>query len=260
MPKVKKVKSVKDLTELRKWIRSRAKSFTSKISICGGTGCRASQAQDVIDALRKELEKKELEKSIQIRVTGCHGFCEQGPLMIIEPGNIFYCGLKPEDPDEIIAKTILKGEVIERLLYIDPVTSKKVRTESEVPFYRAQDRQLLVQNMQVDPCSIEDYIAIRGYSALAKTLTKFSPEEVIKEVRNSGLRGRGGAGFPTARKWAECRSAPGDEKYVVCNADEGDPGAYMDRSVLEGNPHLVIEGMMIGAWATFMFVMNIPLQ
>ncbi|MEE9566152.1 MAG: NAD(P)H-dependent oxidoreductase subunit E, partial [Desulfobacteria bacterium] len=249
MPKVKKIESVKDLTELRERLRSRGKSFKSKISICGGTGCHASRVQDVIDAVRKELEKKELKKSVQIRVTGCHGFCEQGPLMIIEPGNIFYCGLKPEDADEIIAKTILKGEVIEHLLYIDPVTSKKVRTEAEVPFYRAQDRELLAQNMQVDPCSIEDYIAIGGYSALAKTLTKFSPEEVIKEVKISGLRGRGGGGFPTARKWAECRSAPGEEKYVICNADEGDPGAYMDRSVLEGNPHLVIEGMMIGAWA-----------
>ncbi|UCG63578.1 MAG: 4Fe-4S binding protein [Deltaproteobacteria bacterium] len=249
MPTAKKVKSVKDLTELRKRLRWRAKSVKSKISMCGGTGCRASGAQDVIDALIKGLKKKKLEKSVQIRVTGCHGFCEQGPLIIIEPGNIFYCGLKPEDADEIIAKTILKGEVIERLLYVDPVTSKKVRTESEIPFYRAQDRQLLAQNMQVDPCAIEDYIAIGGYSAFAKTLTELSPEEVIKEVRISGLRGRGGAGFPTASKWAECRSAPGEEKYVICNADEGDPGAYMDRSVLEGNPHLVIEGMMIGAWA-----------
>jgi len=221
----------------------------STISICGGTGCRASGAQDVIDALRKGLEKRELEKSIRIRVTGCHGFCEQGPLMIIEPGNLFYCGLKPEDTAEIIDKTILRGEVLERLLYIDPVTSKKAQTGSEIPFYRAQDRQLLAQNMQVDPCSIEDYIAIGGYSALANTLAELSPEDIIKEIKVSGLRGRGGAGFPTADKWANCRSAPGEEKYVICNADEGDPGAYMDRSVLEGNPHLVIEGMMIGARA-----------
>jgi len=249
MPKGKKIKNVKDLTELRKRIRLRDKSFTSKIFICGGTGCRASRAQDVIDALRKALKKREIEKSVQIRVTGCHGFCEQGPLMIIEPGNIFYSGLKPKDADEIIATTIVKGEVIERLLYIDPVTSKKVRTESEIPFYRAQDRQLLAQNTHLDPCSIEDYIATRGYSGLTKILTEFTPEDVINEIRTSGLRGRGGAGFPTAKKWDECRSAPGDEKYVICNADEGDPGAYMDRSVLEGNPHLVIEGMMIGAWA-----------
>jgi NADH:ubiquinone oxidoreductase subunit F (NADH-binding)/(2Fe-2S) ferredoxin len=244
MPTVKKVESVKELTELRERLRWRAKGFQHKITICGGSGCRASRAQEVIDALRKGLEK-----SVWIRVTGCHGFCEQGPLMIIEPGNIFYCGLKPEDADEIIAQTILKAEVLDRLLYIDPVTSKKVRTESEIPFYRAQDRQLLAGNMRVDPCSIEDYIAIGGYSALAKTLAGFSPDDVIKEIKSSGLRGRGGAGFPTASKWAECRSAPGEEKYVICNADEGDPGAYMDRSVLEGNPHLVIEGMMIGAWA-----------
>lgn len=169
--------------------------------------------------------------------------------MIIEPGNLFYRGLKPEDAAEIIEKTILRGEVLERLLYIDPVTSEKALTGSEIPFYRAQDRQLLAQNTQVDPCSIEDYIAIGGYSALANTLARFSPEDIIKEIKVSGLRGRGGAGFPTAEKWADCRSAPGEEKYVICNADEGDPGAYMDRSVLEGNPHLVIEGMMIGARA-----------
>ena len=250
MPKVKpRVKSVKDLTELCKRLRSSAKNFKSKLTICGGTGCHASRSQDVIDAVKKELKKQKLEKSVRVRVTGCHGFCEQGPLMILEPGNIFYCGLKPGDAGEIIAETILKGEVIERLLYTDPVTSNKIQTEAEIPFYRAQDRQLLAQNRHVDPCSIEDYIAIGGYSALAKTLTEFSPERVIKEVKISGLRGRGGGGFPTARKWAECRSAPGEEKYVICNADEGDPGAYMDRSILEGNPHLVIEGMMIGAWA-----------
>lgn len=250
MPKVKpRVKSVKDLTELRKRLRSSVKNFKSKLTICGGTGCHASRSQDVIDAFKKELKKRKLEEGVWVRATGCHGFCEQGPLMILEPGNIFYCGLKPGDAGEIIAETILKGEVIERLLYTDPVTSKKVRTEAEIPFYRAQDRQLLAQNRHVDPCSIEDYIAIGGYSALAKTLTEFSPEKVIEEVKISGLRGRGGGGFPTARKWAECRYAPGEEKYVICNADEGDPGAYMDRSILEGNPHLVIEGMMIGAWA-----------
>jgi NADH-quinone oxidoreductase subunit F len=203
----------------------------------------------VIDAMKKELKKQKLGRKVSVRVTGCHGFCEQGPIMVLEPGNIFYCHLKPEDTPEIVTKTLLKGEVIDRLLYTDPVTSQKVKTEAEIWFYRRQDRQLLAQNRQVDPCSIEDYIDIDGYTALAKTLAELSPEAVIEKIKDSGLRGRGGGGFPTARKWSECRSAPGDEKYVICNADEGDPGAYMDRSVLEGNPHLVLEGMMIGAYA-----------
>jgi NADH-quinone oxidoreductase subunit F len=203
----------------------------------------------VIDAVKKELKKQKLGRKVSVRVTGCHGFCEQGPIMVLEPGNIFYCHLKPEDAPEIVTKTLLKGEVIDRLLYTDPTTSQKVKTEAEIWFYRAQDRQLLAQNRQVDPCSIEDYIDIEGYTALAKTLVELSPEAVIEKIKDSGLRGRGGGGFPTFRKWTECRSAPGDEKYVICNADEGDPGAYMDRSVLEGNPHLVLEGMMIGAFA-----------
>jgi NADH-quinone oxidoreductase subunit F len=195
------------------------------------------------------LVKQGLEKSVLVRTTGCHGFCEQGPIVVIEPDNTFYCHVLPDDAREIIDKTVCKGEVIERLLYTDPVSGKTIQTESEIPFYSAQDRQLLAQNRQINPRDIEDYIAIGGYSALAKTLTRIAPETVIEEIKASGLRGRGGAGFPTGRKWAECREAAGDEKYVICNADEGDPGAYMDRCLLEGNPHLVLEGMMIGAWA-----------
>jgi NADH-quinone oxidoreductase subunit F len=186
---------------------------------------------------------------VRLCVTGCHGFCEQGPIIVIEPGNVFYCHVSPEDAFEIVSQTLVKGEIIERLLYTDPVSGEKVQTESEVPFYRAQDQQLLSQNRMVDPCSIEDYIVAGGYSALTKVLNGMAPEEVIKEIKSSGLRGRGGGGFPTGRKWSECQEAPGDEKYVICNADEGDPGAYMDRGVLEGNPQLVLEGMMIGAWA-----------
>jgi NADH-quinone oxidoreductase subunit F len=169
--------------------------------------------------------------------------------MIIEPGNIFYCHISSEDAFEIVYQTIIKGEVIERLLYKDPVSGKSIRTEAEIPFYQAQDRQILSQNLMVDPCSIDDYIVTGGYSALTRVLGRMMPEKIIKEIKASGLRGRGGGGFPTGRKWSECKEAPGDEKYVICNADEGDPGAYMDRCVLEGNPHLVLEGMMIGAWA-----------
>ncbi len=244
-----KLNNISDLNAMRKRLRSRRDSIRTVITICGGTGCQASRSQDVIDAVKKELKKQKLGRKVVVRVTGCHGFCEQGPIMVLEPGNIFYCHLKTEDAADIVTKTLLKGEVIERLLYTDPVTSQKIQTEAEIPFYRAQDRQLLAQNRQLDPCSIEDYLAIGGYSALAKTLAELTPEAVIEKIKASGLRGRGGGGFPTARKWTECRDTPGDEKYVICNADEGDPGAYMDRSVLEGNPHLVLEGMMIGAWA-----------
>jgi len=243
------INTIVALETLRKKLQDHRKSFKSSITLCGGTGCQASRAQDLINAVKDELVKQGLEKSVLVRATGCHGFCEQGPIVVIEPGNTFYCHVLPDDAHEIIAKTVCKGEVIERLLYTDPVSGKTIQTESEIPFYRAQDRQLLAQNRQIDPRSIEDYIAIHGYSALEKTLAGTAPETVIKEINSSGLRGRGGGGFPTGRKWAECRKAPGDEKYVICNADEGDPGAYMDRSVLEGNPHLVLEGMMIGAWA-----------
>jgi len=202
-----------------------------------------------MDAVRDELSRQGLEPGVRLRVTGCHGFCEQGPVMVIEPGNVFYCHVSPEDAFEVVSQTVAKGEIVKRLLYTDPVSGKRVQTEMEIPFYRAQDQQLLSQNRLVDPYSIEDYIVAGGYSALTKVLNGISPEEIIKKIKSSGLRGRGGGGFPTGRKWSECREAPGDEKYVICNADEGDPGAYMDRGVLEGNPHLVLEGMMIGAWA-----------
>jgi NADH-quinone oxidoreductase subunit F len=237
------------LETLRKELQNDREGFKSSLTLCGGTGCQASDAKDLISATKNELIEQGLEQSVLVRATGCHGFCEQGPIVVVEPGNVFYCHVLPEDAHEIITKTVCKGEVVERLLYTDPVSGEKIQTETEIPFYRAQDRQLLSQNRRIDPCSIEDYIAVGGYSALSKTLAGIVPEKIIKEISASGLRGRGGGGFPTGRKWAECRQAPGDEKYVICNADEGDPGAYMDRSILEGNPHLVLEGMMIGAWA-----------
>jgi NADH:ubiquinone oxidoreductase subunit F (NADH-binding)/(2Fe-2S) ferredoxin/Pyruvate/2-oxoacid:ferredoxin oxidoreductase delta subunit len=225
------------------------KKSNKTIIICGGTGCTASRSQDVINAINQELLAQDMDSSVHLRVTGCHGFCEQGPIMVIEPGNIFYCHVTPDDAHDIVTLTLRDGEIIERLLYTDPVSGKKIQTEAEIPFYLAQDRQLLSRNREVDPCSIEDYIAAGGYTALVKVLDSLSPEEVLHEIKVSGLRGRGGGGFPTGRKWAECHEAPGDEKYVICNADEGDPGAYMDRCVLEGNPYLILEGMMIGAYA-----------
>jgi len=244
-----KIKTIKGLEALRKRLLKDRKKIQSTLVMCGGTGCQASRCQDVIDAVKDELDKQGLAKSVSIRTTGCHGFCEQGPLMVIEPDNIFYRHISPDDAPEIVAKTIGENEVVERLLYTDPVSGNKVQTEAQIPFYSAQDRHLLSQNRLVDPCSIEDYIANGGYAAFAKALFEIAPESIVREIKDSGLRGCGGGGFPTGRKWAECRQATGDEKYVICNADEGDPGAYMDRCVLEGNPHLVLEGMMIGALA-----------
>lgn len=243
------IATITDLERLRQQLQRDRQAIQHTLTICGGTGCQASRSQAVIAAIKDELLKQGLDGSTHVRVTGCHGFCEQGPVMVIEPENILYCKVTPEDSPEIIAQTVSSGEIVERLLYVDPVSGRRIRTEAEVPFYRAQDRFLLAQNRMISPHSIGDYVAIGGYAALAKALTRMSPGSIVDEIVASGLRGRGGGGFPTGRKWTECRAAAGDEKYVICNADEGDPGAYMDRCLLEGNPHLILEGMMIGAWA-----------
>jgi NADH:ubiquinone oxidoreductase subunit F (NADH-binding)/(2Fe-2S) ferredoxin/NAD-dependent dihydropyrimidine dehydrogenase PreA subunit len=244
-----KLATKQDLETTRQQLLLDRKKIDTTIIICGGTGCTASRSQDVIDAINKELLLQEMDSKVHLRITGCHGFCEQGPIMVIEPGNILYCHVTPEDAHEIVTATLRDGEIIEKFLYTDPVSGRKIRTEAEIPFYLAQDRQILSKNREISPYSIEDYITVGGYRALTKVLEQMSPEEIIHEIKVSGLRGRGGGGFPTGRKWAECHEAPGDEKYVICNADEGDPGAYMDRCVLEGNPYLIIEGMTIGAYA-----------
>jgi NADH:ubiquinone oxidoreductase subunit F (NADH-binding)/(2Fe-2S) ferredoxin len=244
-----RINAITELMALQGRLRTERANGGTVLTVCGGTGCQANKSGAMIDALRAELKRQGLSDSVTLRITGCQGFCEQGPIMVIDPSNIFYCHVAPEDVAEIVARSVQGDEVIDSLLYTDPATGKKVRTEAEISFYRVQDRVLLSQNRQVDPCAIEDYFAIGGYSALAKVLAEHDPEAVIAEISTSGLRGRGGGGFPTGRKWTDCRAAPGDEKYVICNADEGDPGAYMDRSVLEGNPHAVLEGMSIGAWA-----------
>ena len=244
-----RIASKQDLDLMGEQFLLNREKISKTIIICGGTGCKASRSQYVIDAINQELLEQNMNSSVSLRITGCHGFCEQGPIAVIEPGNIFYCHITPDDAHDIVEKTLKNGEVIERLLYTDPVSGNQIRTEAEIPFYLAQDRQLLSRNREINPCSIEDYIATGGYKALAKVLESLSSEEIIREIKVSGLRGRGGGGFPTGRKWTECREAPGDEKYIICNADEGDPGAYMDRCVLEGNPYLVLEGMMIGAYA-----------
>ncbi len=245
----RKIKSAAALEQLRRDILGRKDTSRITVSVCGGTGCRASGAEAVVEAFAEEIEKQELAVKIEFKETGCHGFCERGPVVVIGPKKVFYQHVKPEDVPEIISQTVLKGNVIERLLYTDPATNKEITYEADVPFYNRQTRLLLSANGEIDPTDIDQYIAAGGYSALAKALFKMNPDQIINEVTRSGLRGRGGGGFPTGRKWQSCRVAEGDIKYVLCNADEGDPGAYQDRSLLEGNPHSVIEGMIIGAYA-----------
>ncbi len=229
------------------------------ISVCGGTGCRVYGSEKVIEAFHEEIRQRGLDMSVGFRATGCHGFCEKGPLVVVQPSGIFYQKVQPKDVAEILSETVEAGRVVERLLYTDPVTGQHVAHEHEVPFYEKQMRLVLDQNGQIDPTNIEDYIVLGGYSALSKALTTLTPDAIIDQVIRSGLRGRGGAGFPTGVKWRLCRNALNVQRltfnlerstgYVVCNADEGDPGAYMDRSIMEGNPHRVLEGMIIGAYA-----------
>jgi NADH-quinone oxidoreductase subunit F len=245
----KRLASIRDLHRLREEIVAERSQVDYTVIGCSGTGCQASGSLSVWESLEEELKRQGLAAKVSLRKTGCHGFCEQGPLLIIEPGNIFYCKVKPEDAERIVTETLKDGRIIEDLLYQDPVTGDKSTRESDIPFYKKQKREILAQNKKIDPKRITDYVEVGGYSSLVKVLDGMSPAEVIEEINRSGLRGRGGGGFPTGRKWESCRAAVGEPKYVICNADEGDPGAYMDRSVLEGNPHSVIEGMLIGAYA-----------
>jgi NADH-quinone oxidoreductase subunit F/NADP-reducing hydrogenase subunit HndC len=217
--------------------------------VCGGTACSASGSQEVLKRFREEVAKKGLADEINIVQTGCHGFCENGPLVIVYPEGTFYVRVKPEDVPEIVEEHLYKGRVVERLLYHEPTTGKQIPTYHEIDFYKKQKRVVLAKCGAINPEKIEEYIAMGGYEALAKALTEMTPEQVIEEIKKSGLRGRGGAGFPTGMKWQFCHQAKGDKKYIICNADEGDPGAFMDRSVLEGDPHAVLEGMAIGAYA-----------
>jgi NADH-quinone oxidoreductase subunit F len=246
---LKRLGSPGELETLRKSITSQRDPERLCITICSGTGCHAYGCEKVTAAFTEELKKQGLSAQVDIRATGCHGFCERGPLVVIRPKNIFYQRVKVKDVPEIVSETVLNGKILDRLLYTDPASGKKIVSEHEVPFYKKQKRLVFGSNGYIDPTSIDDYLAVGGYAALAKALFKMSPEEVISEVKKSGLRGRGGGGFPTGVKWESCRQAEGDIRYVICNADEGDPGAYMDRSLVEGNPHSVVEGMIIGAYA-----------
>ncbi|MEK7399425.1 MAG: NADH-quinone oxidoreductase subunit F, partial [Candidatus Poribacteria bacterium] len=238
---------IASIEELRNEILSKRKPDQPEIVVAGGTCGFASGALEIIDALKSELKKHNLEEEVSLKVTGCHGFCAIEPAIIINPGNIFYGGLLEKDIPEIVSETIMNGKIVERLLYVDQSTDEKILHEEDIPFYKKQTRRLLANNSRIDPLNIEDYIAIGGYSALEKAL-EIGPDSVIDIIKASGLRGRGGAGFPTGTKWEMTRKAQGEEKFIVCNADEGDPGAFMDRSLLEGTPHSVIEGMIIGGF------------
>lgn len=219
------------------------------VLVCGGTGCTSSGSQKVQEALRLSLAKQGIEKEVKIVETGCHGFCEQGPLVIIYPEGTFYTRVQPEDVAELVEEHLLKGRIVRRLLYTEPLTQRQVPGYKEIVFYKKQQRVVLRNCGYIDPEKIEEYVARDGYEALAKVLGKMTPGEVIEEIKASGLRGRGGAGFPTGLKWSFCAKAAGNKKYIICNADEGDPGAFMDRSILEGDPHSVLEGMLVGAYA-----------
>ncbi len=245
----RKLASPAELEALRASIVQRRAPDKVCISVCSGTGCLALGAADVVEAFKRELRERGLDSEIDIRATGCHGFCEKGPVIVIRPANIFYQRASAEDVPQIVSETILNGNIIDKLLYTDPATGKKVVHENEVSFYRKQQRLVFGNNGSIDPSSIDDYLAVGGYAAMAKALVEMSPQETIDQVKKAGLRGRGGGGFPTGVKWQSCSEAEGDVKYVICNADEGDPGAYMDRSLMEGNPHSVLEGMAIGAYA-----------
>lgn len=220
-----------------------------KVLVCQGTGCISGGAAESLALLQEEITKLDLEESVQLKPTGCHGFCQRGPLVVVEPEGIFYSKVGPDDVAEVAQSLLPEGKIAERLLYRDPVTDEVLVHHQDIPFYNKQKRVVLGKCGNIDPEKIDDYINVGGYEGLRKALTEMSREEVIEEIKKSGLRGLGGAGFPAGRKWEACYQAPGEEKYVICNGDEGDPGAFQDRSVMEGDPHAVLEGMIIAAYA-----------
>jgi NADH:ubiquinone oxidoreductase subunit F (NADH-binding)/(2Fe-2S) ferredoxin/Pyruvate/2-oxoacid:ferredoxin oxidoreductase delta subunit len=217
------------------------------ILVCQGTGCVSAKSPVIQDALEEEIKKAGLD-NIDIKLTGCHGFCQQGPIVIVEPDGIFYSTVEVKDAPEIVESHLQNNKPVERLFYKDPVSGDPIPKYKDIPFYSKQQRIVLANCGKINPELIEDYLDLDGYKALKIALTDMSPDEVLNAVKESGLRGRGGAGFSTGMKWQFCKDAQGDQKYIICNADEGDPGAFMDRSILEANPHAVIEGMVIAGY------------
>ncbi|MCD6249933.1 MAG: NADH-quinone oxidoreductase subunit NuoF [candidate division Zixibacteria bacterium] len=226
-----------------------ANGYRMYLMLCGGTGCVSAGSYEIKNALEHELEKYNLSNEVSVVMTGCNGFCANGPIMVVQPDGIFYQFLSVKDVPHLVEEHMLKGRPVEKLMFTPPDEKSVVPKMSDIGFFKKQRLLALRNRGLIDPEKIEEYIARDGYKALAKVLTEMKPEEVIQEMIASGLRGRGGGGFPTGVKWKTCREAPGEPKYVVCNADEGDPGAYMDRSIIEGDPHSVLEGMAIAAYA-----------
>ena len=244
-----KLTSPEQLESYREKLQAARKQDKPCVAICGGTGCRANRGLEVARTFRNILKKRLLGEKVDVRITGCHGFCERGPLVVLLPGGTLYVSVTPDDVEEIVTASIEGDSIVERLTYQMPGTKKRVSRELDIPFYANQQRLVLAKSGKIDPTSIDDYIVVGGYASLAEAITAMEPDEIIRWMEKSGLRGRGGGGFPTGHKWRACREAAGYPKYVLCNGDEGDPGAFMDRSIMEGNPHSVLEGMAIGAYA-----------
>jgi NADH:ubiquinone oxidoreductase subunit F (NADH-binding)/(2Fe-2S) ferredoxin/Pyruvate/2-oxoacid:ferredoxin oxidoreductase delta subunit len=245
---MEKLGSVSDLNNLRQKLIAEHNPNQIYITVCSGTGCHAQSSEKLVAAFKQEINTQQLQDRVKVRRTGCHGFCENGPVVVIFPQEICYLKVGVKDAPEIISQTIQQNQLVERLLYKDTQTGERVAYENEIPFYKNQDRVLLGNNRLIDPRDIEDYLVLGGYAALAKVLFDLGPDKVLDIVKDVNLRGRGGGGFPTWQKWETTRRAPGEPKYVIVNADEGDPGAFMNRSLLEGNPHSVLEGLIIGAY------------
>jgi NADH-quinone oxidoreductase subunit F len=246
------MKRITDPTQLAAWrtqLIAERPVRKKTIVVSNGTCGQASGSLAIIEALGREIEKRDLQAAVGLEITGCHGFCEREPNIVIYPDEIFYGPLKPDDIPEILEQTVLKDKVVNRLVHKDSRKGRQSAFQKEIPFYRKQMRLLTGDNQRIDPTRIEDYVLADGYQALTKALFDMTAEEVIQEIDASGLRGRGGAGFPTGKKWLFCRNEIADRRYIVCNADEGNPGTYMDRGILVANPHSVIEGMIIGAYA-----------
>ena len=237
------------LEELRNNLNTHKSSAKKRIIVSSGTCGHAHGSKELVKIFSRSIADKGLSDTVELKVTGCLGFCSVEPIVLLEPQDIFYPRPKPEDVEQIINETVQKGSVIDRLLYVEPASGKKVSQYDQISFYEKQEPIIFGSNFEIEPTSIEDYISIGGYSALAKALSSMKPNQIIQEVIKAELRGRGGAGFPTGWKWDSCRKSKGEVKYVICNADEGDPGAYANRGLLEGNPHCVLEGMIIGAYA-----------
>ena len=223
--------------------------FRAHVLVCGGTGCSSSGSAELIKRFEEQIAKNGLDREVKVVRTGCFGLCEAGPVVIVYPEGTFYSRIRPDDVDEIVSEHLLKGRIVQHLVYKEKADEEQHVTLDNIDFYRPQMRLALRNCGVIDPENIDEYIAFDGYRALAKVLTEMTPEQVISEVLKSGLRGRGGAGFPTGKKWQFAAASKADQKYMICNADEGDPGAFMDRSVLEGDPHSVLEAMAIGGYA-----------